>query len=321
MLRPTIHRAFTLIELLVVIAIIAVIIGLLLPAVQAVRSSAARTKCQNNLKQIALAAHSANDANGGFLPPMCGYYGQPNPPWLNYNSPNWQVNIETNVFYHLLPYIEQQNLYASAVDTDGSNPITGHSFLDGRNPVGFTSVKIYVCPLDPTVSDGRVSVWGAGCYPANFQVFGLPAAGNNVNLNMLGRARLDATFTDGTSNTILFGEKYGWCDTTSFPLTLWGTHACNVASMPIFAYGSPDGVGYTSMGFHGGGPGKAGPASMFQVRPSLKECDPYRSQSAHSGGMNVAMADGSVRFLNANLDPKTWWALCTPASGEVVTDW
>jgi len=95
--------------------------------------------------------------------------------------------------------------------------------------------------------------------------------------------------------------------------------AKGVYDMPIFAHGSSKRVGYTSMGFHGGRPGKAGPASMFQVRPG-SQCDPYRPQSGHSGGMNTAMADGSVHFLSASLDPNKWWALCTPAGGEVVSD-
>jgi prepilin-type N-terminal cleavage/methylation domain-containing protein/prepilin-type processing-associated H-X9-DG protein len=315
--RSSQRRGFTLIELLVVIAIIAILVGLLLPAVQKVRDAATRTTCQNKIKQLALGCHNANDTQGS-LPPMCGYYYQPNPPWLDYNSYNPQVNIETNAFYHLLPYIEQQDLYTYARDTDGSYPLTGHSFLDGRAPAGTIAVKSYVCPADPTVgSDGLAGPsWGAGCYGANYQVFGLPSAGDNVNANMLGKSQLGSSFTDGTATTILFGEKIGVCAVN----TLWAIHATKVHAMPIFAYGSAAGVGYTSMGVGGDGPGKVGPGSMFQVQPGAL-CDSNLSQSSHFGGMNVAMADGSVHFLAANLDPMTWWGLCTPAGGEVVTNW
>src|SRR5579859_3180282 len=99
-----VHRrfAFTLIELLVVIAIIGILIGLLLPAVQKVREAAARTQCQNNLKQMALAAVNASDSNQGFLPPGDGMY--PSQSQANYNSYG-------SVFFHILPYMEQKNAY------------------------------------------------------------------------------------------------------------------------------------------------------------------------------------------------------------------
>ena len=76
------------------------------------------------------------------------------------------------------------------------------------------------------------------------------------------------------------------------------------------------------MGWQGGGPGKVGPGSKFQVQPDRVQCDYTLSQSGHSGGMNVVLADGSVRFLSASIDPNTWWALCTPAGGEVIgSEW
>jgi Protein of unknown function (DUF1559) len=294
--------------------------------VQKVREAAARMQCQNNLKQIALAAHSAHDANGS-LPPMCGYYdGRPNPSWLNFNSGDRRFQIETNCFYHLLPYLEQQNLHAYSLDTDGRYSITGRYRLDGRPPAGCTSVKTYVCPSDPTVgADGLLGgFWGAGCYGANFQVFGLPSAGDNVNRNMLGRSRFESSFGDGTSSTILFGEKMASCP-GGYGVNsacVWGQVAAFTFQMPLFAYGTPTGTGFNSLGFAGRGPGVVGPASKFQVRPTPAQCNPHLAQTSHTSGMSVALADGSVRTLSASLDGNLWWALCTPAGGEIVgSDW
>src|SRR5262249_36989137 len=98
-------------------AIIAVLIGLLLPAVQKVREIADRMQCANNLKQMALACHSAHDAQKT-LPPMCGMYGQPDPANLDYTSSLPSTKVDTNCFFHLLPYIEQENLYKHARATD-----------------------------------------------------------------------------------------------------------------------------------------------------------------------------------------------------------
>ena len=179
--------AFTLIELLVVIAIIAVLIGLLLPAVQKVREAAARSTCQNNVKQISLATHSYEGATGR-LPP---YYVQ---------SP------ESQIFVELLPHIEQQAIYTSFgspvnLQTAGTN--IGHR----------ATPKTYVCPSDNTYGNGLgQGDWASGCYAANFQVFGNPSAGNSAPGNGRGRISLASGFTDGTSNTVIFAEKIAQSD-------------------------------------------------------------------------------------------------------------
>ena len=306
-------RAFTLVELLVVIAIIGILVGLLLPAVQAVREAARRMQCQNNVKQLPLASHLAHDIHRS-LPPMCGYYWKPNPNWNNYNSDRRENVVETNVLFHFLPFIEQQNLYDNALDLDfGTRTKTGVRYRvmnsDTSVPQAcYSVVPTFVCPSDRTHSAGRVSIWGISCYGANYQVFGLPAAGDDINKNMLGRTRY-ADLTDGTSNTILFGEKQAVCPLDVNSGVPWGQNASYSWQMPLFCYGSRTGVGYSSVGFIGvnrpGIRGIAGPASKFQVIPSLAACMPSLPQGNHPGGMTAGFGDGSVRFLAAELDSNT----------------
>jgi prepilin-type N-terminal cleavage/methylation domain-containing protein len=149
------RRAFTLIELLVVIAILAVLIGLLLPAVQKVREAAAKAKSQNNLKQIALASHSCHDANGR-LPPMLGDY------------PTSGISGGTGtVFFHLLPFVEQDNLYHNALDPATSRYEASYAGTNGA------PVATYRNPADPSAG-GQPTVNGLAVsgYAANFLVFG-----------------------------------------------------------------------------------------------------------------------------------------------------
>src|SRR5690348_3709435 len=179
------RSAFTLIELLVVIAIIAVLIGLLLPAVQKVREAAARTQDSNNLKQQCLALHSLNDALGK-LPPVYNTY--PNPAG-GMGPPAGMGTLQ----YYLLPYLEQQNVYNQVMMT--SDNCSG------------IALKVFMSPADPTMpADGMVTMmgmpYGGTSYTSNYQVFGNDAGGS---------ARLPATFQDGTSNTIVFGQIYTNC--------------------------------------------------------------------------------------------------------------
>lgn len=151
------RRGFTLIELLVVIAIIAVLIGLLLPAVQKVRTAASRAESMNNLKQMGTALHHAHDTYQSF-PPMLGWYPQKRP------APN---NGYGTVFFHLLPFIEQKNLHQAS-----RNPATGAFEMTHRNTAQ-KRIEVYLNPLDPTVdASGMVNGLAATGYGANFQVFG-----------------------------------------------------------------------------------------------------------------------------------------------------
>jgi prepilin-type N-terminal cleavage/methylation domain-containing protein/prepilin-type processing-associated H-X9-DG protein len=305
---------FTLVELLVVIAIIGVLLGLLLPAVQKVRQAASRTKCMNHLKQLGLACHNYQ---GDFqcLPPMCD------------NNP---------LIYHLLPYLEQDALFRQAngsvynIDkttleflrcpTDPSYGAAPPPFLHGDNGLIFS----------PTTGD-----WGTIIsYAANYQVFGLPGAGDHPPANMNGHASLAATFGDGTSRTIMFAHRYAIC--TVMPNYWFAGLGFPPVAMSLFAYGNCQGTqGYAGgqVPHMGSAVGRVGPGSLFQVKPTPfavapgnsvtpGACDPGLAQSPHDGGMPVVLADGSVRVLGADMSGATWWAACTPNGGEVMgSDW
>ena len=308
------RAGFTLIELLVVIAIIAILIGLLVPAVQQVREAAARTQCQNNLKQLGLAAHNCHDVHKLF-PPQYGAF------------PTANGDFGT-VLFLLLPYVEANPLYNRASTSGGTftsylgikftkNPNTHDVRMSG---VEGTVVPLFQCPSDPAV-DGTLSSWGwAGAsYAGNFRVFGnLPGntatappwtqtginpAVSPAMAQWQGRPRLTASFGDGTSNTLLFAEKLGQCN-PSWGGDMWARWDWLDPWQPTFA-------AFVT-----------GPNSMFQSNAmpwNSAACNPLVPQSGHAGGvLNVCFADGSGRTLNSSLTGTTWWALCTPRSGDPI---
>jgi prepilin-type N-terminal cleavage/methylation domain-containing protein len=313
------RSAFTLIELLVVIAIIAILIGMLLPAVQKVRDAAARAQCQNNLHQLGIAAQTAHDTNG-MLPPQAGNYGGA---------------IYSPLFFHLLPYVEQQNVWKAAVVTEEAPSAvgviqltTGEELVPGDG-IFITQMKIpvYQCPSDPGLSTSSSSKgWGAAAstYAGNFQVFGSTTDSTVWN----GTSRIPASFPDGTSNTIFFAEKVSqcgawrgtwWSKGVYYNYTCDGNPSCD-DSYPADGFSAVFGGGSSTVQGNSFS-WNTGTASMFQVAPaSVTSCVTYwqNATSPHTAVMNVALGDGSVRSLASSMTPQTWWNAVVPNDGQTM---
>jgi prepilin-type N-terminal cleavage/methylation domain-containing protein len=339
---PIRRRGFTLIELLVVIAIIAVLIGLLLPAVQRVRDAANRTTCGNNIRQVVLATHSYGDANGTLPPAWGGYLANLGTAAAPVLSPQTLKSgmLPGTLHFYILPYMEQSAAYQLATAPLGSMTAGVYS----------VKIKSYLCPADFSFDViGNVNPNNRDAAYANY-------VANVMVFDPNRPAQLVPAMPDGTSNTVAFAERWQQCVATpigSYAQSLWGQYPGGYGTPTAIASLTPGlpnlgpYFGFWDAGYKTGRPipnfaNNGGPFVRTSVPPPYTAantagwigfqvsgnglgpgtCNYQTVQSCHTGALMVGMGDGSARAVNPSVSVATWLKACNPLDSDPLgADW